>query len=283
MTNRKIFRNNRAVAGVIEALLMVALVATVIGLIQVLYIPQIMKQREADHMDEVSNQFSYMKAMIDIQSTTGSNVPIFSTITLGSRELPYLASIASTGDVSVIMDSASRIEIDHANLTPPAYLTSITYEANNHYFVPQSYILEGGGIIVSQPDGNVMRVDPTITVTNETSIVTINFGLLVFESSPGKDTTINMGDNLKVGRCLIRSNYSRSDTQTIPSIHSIQIYTKYVNAWNDSLMAILGGAGTVSKGTNYVQLTPYSGKLFTLVLKRNYVSAQIGPGWVLQI
>ena len=275
MTNRKIFRDNRAVAGVIEALLMVALVSTVIGMIQVIYIPEVMKQREAEHMDEVSNQFSYLKSMVDIQTTTGSNVPIFSMLTLGSRELPYFASVPGFGSLNIIQDASSQIKIDFASLSPPAYLTSITYEADNSYFVDQTYAFEGGGIIVDQPSGNsVMRVDPSITITNGTSIVTVNFDLPVFVGISEKNSTSGLG------KCVIRTNYSRSDTQTIPSISTIQIYTKYVNAWNDSLATILGGAGTVSKGTNYVQINPYSGKLFTLVLKRNYVSAQIGPGWV---
>ncbi len=254
---------------------MVALVSTVIGMIQVIYIPEVMKQREAEHMDEVSNQFSYLKSMVDIQTTTGSNVPIFSMLTLGSRELPYFASVPGFGSLNIIQDASSQIKIDFASLSPPAYLTSITYEADNSYFVDQTYAFEGGGIIVDQPSGNsVMRVDPSITITNGTSIVTVNFDLPVFVGISEKNSTSGLG------KCVIRTNYSRSDTQTIPSISTIQIYTKYVNAWNDSLATILGGAGTVSKGTNYVQINPYSGKLFTLVLKRNYVSAQIGPGWV---
>ena len=56
-------KNNHAVAGVIEALLIVALVAIIISTIQLVYIPQIMSQREADHMQEISNQFSYIKSV----------------------------------------------------------------------------------------------------------------------------------------------------------------------------------------------------------------------------
>lgn len=282
MTNRKIFRNNRAVAGVIEALLMVALVSTVIGMIQVIYIPEVMKQREADHMDEVSNQFSYMKAMIDIQSTTGSNVPIFSILTLGSRELPYFATVPSFGSLNVFDNNNYPIKINFGGpLNPPAYLTSIAYEADNNYFVPQTYALEGGGIIVDQPGGeSVMRVDPSITVTNGTSIITVNFDLPVYVSIPEKNQTNGLG------KCIIRTNYSRSESQTTPSISSIEIYTKYVNAWNDSLSTIFGATGTVTKGANYVQVTPIQyppgpQKTFTLVLKRNYITVQIGPGWVI--
>ncbi|MCX6665516.1 MAG: hypothetical protein NT038_05585, partial [Euryarchaeota archaeon] len=173
---------------------MVALVATVIGMIQVVYIPEVMKQREAEHMDEVSNQFSYLKSMVDIQSTTGSNVPIFSMITLGSRELPYFASVPSFGSFTIIQEESSQIKIENASLSPPAYLTSITYSADNSYFVDQTYALEGGGIILDQPDGeSVMRADPSISITNGSSTVTVTINLPVFIGVPEKNSTSGMG------------------------------------------------------------------------------------------
>ena len=57
---------DQAVAGVIEALLLVALAAIVLSTIQLVYIPDIMEQREADHMDQVDNQFSHLKSVIDL-------------------------------------------------------------------------------------------------------------------------------------------------------------------------------------------------------------------------
>jgi len=67
MKHRTFFNNQCAVAGVIEALLMVALVAIILSFIQLYYVPEIMKDREADHMDQVSNQFSNLKSVIEIQ------------------------------------------------------------------------------------------------------------------------------------------------------------------------------------------------------------------------
>ena len=46
MKNRKIIKEKHAVAGVIEALLLVGLVAVILSVIQLLYIPQVMEQRE---------------------------------------------------------------------------------------------------------------------------------------------------------------------------------------------------------------------------------------------
>ena len=48
MKRRNFLNNPYAVAGVIEALLLVALVAIILSFIQLYYIPEIMKDREAD-------------------------------------------------------------------------------------------------------------------------------------------------------------------------------------------------------------------------------------------
>ena len=63
MKNKNFIRGNHAVAGVIEALLLVALVAIILSTIQLVYIPQVMNEREADHMEDVSNQFSFLKSI----------------------------------------------------------------------------------------------------------------------------------------------------------------------------------------------------------------------------
>jgi competence protein ComGC len=76
MKNKKLIKRKDAVAGVIEALLLVALAAIIISTIQLVYIPQMMEQRESDHMDDVENQFSYLKSVIDLQSMVKEDVPI---------------------------------------------------------------------------------------------------------------------------------------------------------------------------------------------------------------
>ena len=142
MKNKKFIKRKDAVAGVIEALLLVALVSIVISTIQLVYIPQTMEQREAEHMDDVENQFSYLKSVIDLQSLVKENVPISSPITLGSRELPYFVTAKAFGQLDIIYGGStdSKIMTDSSADIP---LTSIKYEAFNSYFVDQTYILEG--------------------------------------------------------------------------------------------------------------------------------------------
>jgi hypothetical protein len=287
MKRRTFGMQNKAVAGVIEALLMVALVSIVLSVIQLVYVPEIMEQRESEHMDLVSNQISTLKSMMDLQGVTKSSTPISSMLTLGSRELPYFITVKAFGEVSVKEDSAYKITL----LPPPGSLpsgeiplTSIQYVADNSYFVDQTYVLEGGGLIVQQPDGvPVMRADPSISSTNETSSITIKFDLTHVTAAPGKNIT--SGD----GNCFIRTNYSSNRTylNTIQPGGHIRIYSRYLNAWNASLYDLLGIYAingyihiTMSPTGEYLEIAPGS-KYIELELNVIDIYVQIGQGWIL--
>ena len=289
-----------AVSGVIEALLLIGLVAIILSIIQLQYIPQIMEQREAEHMDEVSNQFSYLKNMIDIQSLAGSmgtdvslaHVPIMTQITLGSRELPYFVTAPAYGELS-IADNKAKI---YAN--PPIGdqvlgipFSSIVYHAYNMYFVEQTYILEGGGIILNQStEGSAMRADPSISVKDMDNWIEMKLYLPNIKGVPGKNFTSGYGG------CFIRTNYSSYDKYStiIPEDGFIVIYSHYLNAWNESLNRLFKEINldpdpeykmvsvsiTQHEGTDVVKITPKLKPIeFELIVVDIY--CQISPGWVI--
>jgi len=291
MKNKKFVRSKDAVAGVIEALLLVALVAMIISTIQLVYIPQMMEQRESDHMDDVENQFSYLKSIIDLQSTVKEDVPISSPIILGSRELPYFVTARAFGQVNIIdrYNTDSKIDIN----PPPAGLpsgniplTSIKYKAHNSYFVDQTYALEGGCVIVKQPDGETVKLEPAINIKNESKI-NIICNIPVIAGVPGKNSTSGYKN------CFVRTNYSGTDTYSgdISGFNSfIRIYTDYPDAWNASLNRLLeeevkNGYVNVTitqdlGGIDVVEIEPW-GKTIHLELTVTYIGAQIGPGTVI--
>jgi hypothetical protein len=280
MKNRKFGTHTQAVAGVIEALLMVALVSVVISMIQLIYIPQVMEQKEAEHMDLVSNQFSTLKSMIDLQAITQSTAPISSMITLGSRELPYFITARAYGELRTQEDSTSNINVDYSAFVCP--LTSIIYQSQNAYFVDQTYILEGGGIIVKQPTGEpVMRAYPSIQaqITNITNefFININFSLPIIKGLPGKNST--NGD----GKCFIRTNWSQGGTykDISGSLYSINISTQYPNAWDETLHDMLADNVNYSKGLSYIEITrkDIHHRIY-LTIDYYDVCTQIGPGWI---
>jgi len=279
MIYKNFLENRNAVAGVIEAFLLVALVAIVLSTIQLAYIPQVMEQREADHMDDVSNQFSYLKSVIDIQSITESEAPMVSQLTLGSKELPYFITARAFGSLT-IPSEGFRIVVE-ADSSGNISLKSIKYEAYNSYFVDQTYVLEGGSIIVKQSTGaSVMIVDPSISVANETKII-LRFYMPNILDIPGKNSTYGYR------KCFIRTNYSSPPQYyNYTNVESIKIYTEYTNAWNESLHNLLGDVVNISKqpveSPTYVEITPNGaiGKIVDLQIKIMNIHAQISPGWI---
>ncbi|RLF41214.1 MAG: hypothetical protein DRN12_03660 [Thermoplasmata archaeon] len=272
-------RYTLGVAGVIEALLLVALVAVIISTIQLVYIPDIMEQKEADHMDDVENQFSDLKATIDLQIILQRDVPISSTITLGSKELPYFVTARTIGEIEIIGNTSSRIETDFISNIP---LTSIKYQAINAYYIDQAYILEGGGVILKQYNGETMKIDPVLSFQNMTNEIRINWVIPQFVTVVGKNYT----EGYKT--TYIRTNYT-SETTYEGQTSFIKIYTNYLNAWNSSLNRIFDEAvrnGYINIYKNptsnpeYVYITPGSKNIYvTFTVAR--IGAQIGPGAVL--
>ena len=287
MKNKKLIKRKDAVAGVIEALLLVALVAIIISTIQLVYIPQMMEQRESDHMDDAENQFSYLKSVIDLQSMVKEDVPISAPITLGSRELPYFVTARAFGQLDIIDEDRTDDYILTDSLNVP--LTSIKYKAHNSYFTDQTYALEGGCVIVKQPDGETIKIEPAITVENKTK-VNIIYNMPLITGVPGKNSTSGYKN------CFVRTNYSYNksyikdiDNSTSDDPH-IWIYTDYLNAWNASLNKLLeeevkNGYVNVTItqdtwGTDVVEIEPW-GKTIHLELTITYIGAQIGPGIVI--
>jgi len=280
MKNKKLIKRKDAVAGVIEALLLVALVAIIISTIQLVYIPQMMEQRESDHMDDTENQFSYLKSIIDLQSMVKEDVPISAPITLGSRELPYFVTARAFGQLDIIDEDRTDNYILTDSLNVP--LTSIKYKAHNSYFTDQTYALEGGCVIVKQPDGETVKIEAGITIRNESTEIKISYSLPVITGISGKNSTSGYKN------CFIRTNYS-SQIVYSGSTTFIRINTDYLDAWNVSLNKLLeeeveNGYVIIEKrpigSAEYVSITPGSKSIY-IELTVTYIGAQIGPGTVI--
>jgi hypothetical protein len=280
MKKRYFTKKDEGVAGVIEALLMVALVAVVISTIQLVYIPQVMSQREADHMDVVANQFSSLKAMIDLQSVTQKDVPISSPITLGSRELPYFVTARALGELRIVNDANYKINVTNETKTLILNLTAVKYTAYNSYYLDGTmayYIFQGGAIIRKQFDGETAIVEPSITVENLSDSINIHYNIPIIMGIEGKNTSPT-----DYKTCFIRTNYSiKSDDEykPYPTVSSIVITTEYPTAWNESLHDLLGNNVNINKGSNYVEITR-NVKQINLYYKEIYIYAQISPGWI---
>ena len=287
MKTKFFLKNTLAVAGVIEFLLLVGLFAIVLATIQTLYVPEIMEQKEADHMDEISNQFSRLKAMIDIQTEEKSSIPLSSVFTLGNKELPYFVTLSKSGSISIIdkEDTMSNIKFDTSSSSEIFDLTSIKYDANNFYFVPQTYVYQGGGVIIKQPEGlAIMWLEPPMNATpirnqyGDVTDIEVYFDIPIILCDSENSNIAGLEN------CFIQTNYSNElsdqNWNYLSNILSINITTEYPNAWyeyfNSSDKDVKNNV-TINKGSNYAVIEKAS-KDINLYYRKTCIFARIEYG-----
>jgi len=414
---------NNAQVGVVVAILMVSLLVAVMVLIQVYYVPNWMKDKEANHMDTVADQFSNLKFSIDLQAMSHIDVPIASSVTLGSKELPYFVSSRAFGSLNVLPPTSSNFsisvtaqsgmernlyqqliqspyprDVNYAegmsrldliintladgdtfnvslngnknievsvslegsgyrilletingtqvlfnqtiavslpqheyiiNLLNPDYkfytdvlpymnspynmtfngtsngdfrikcyvyssatislssnLGTIRYTSDNSYFVDQTYVYEGGAVIIGQYDGEAIISPPFVSFGNYTSTHAVNLSVVNINGIAGKTSASGYGTY------SVRTNYSGySDYMAMAKSVTINITTSYPSAWYRYLDNMIRSSGinnttNVSSGNGYVSMTldgpQGSGSSYDVnfYMRTTDIYAQVGPGWV---
>lgn len=278
-----------AVVGIVTAILIIGLVAAVISIVQTTYVPKIMEQREAEHMDKVAEQFASLTSVIDGQAAEEKKgIPIATSVTLGSRELPFLVSSKSYGTLE-ILENSCNITIRNQTKTQTYHLGTITYSSANAYYIDQSYTYETGAMIVSQTPGNLMMIPPEFLIEyNGSSNLSITFNVVNISSIPQKMMAAGFGSY------PIQTEFREISTIiNYTQVENITIATRFSNAWsvllNNSLTA--AGLNWAGYGTHFLlsdtgQATSleFTGVADPLKVTLNFriieIRAQIGPGWV---
>lgn len=285
---RKIKNSDDAVAGIVIAILLVGLFVTIFSIIQTVYVPQWMEEKESEHMGEVTSQFAYLKFATDVQlySPTNSNLSISVPITLGSDKIPYLLSERSYGDLDILSGS-SVVTIKNSTNSYIYNLGTIKYSSRNSYFVDQTFSYEVGAVIVSQHQGNFLSLSPFFSVNNS-QMINISF-TLVNISSVGSKTSANGYSTTSI---LTKYLSSSDQTVTISNITNITINTSYPSSWKSYFNETLEDEGldyglssdywiTYSEDDNWIILhfnTSENSNSLDLSIKK--ISAQITPGWI---
>ena len=282
--------SEHAVVGVVTAILLIGLIVSVISLVQTMYIPKIMEQREADHMDKVAEQFTYLSSIINVQALNlTNNKPLSTAITLGSKELPYMLSIRAFGTLKILDNSRGIYIYDDSSESPFHFpIGAITYSSNNAYFLDQSYTYEAGAMIRNQsdPDGNSMMIPPFFFADyDETNNnLTISFDVVNISS---------------VGNKKIASGYGTYPIQTefhhdisienkiFKDVSNIEITTPFLDEWIAFINHQLENINQQLENTNLEYTvnglefsSPSNPPIVNIILNIREIRAQIGPGWV---
>ena len=274
---RNIIKSNNGVVGIVVAVLLIGLMVSVVSLIQAVYVPKWMEQKEAEHMDEVVSQFSQLKFAIDTQvSTEQINTPIASSITLGSKELPYLMSSRAFGNILI---SSNDFTLSFTNLTDTYTYSfgTIKYSSFNAYFIDQTLIYEGGAIVVSQSDGNMISIKPSFSIISPGGILKIKINSQNIIGIGGK--VVGSG----YGTTAIQTEYHSSIESNITDITSITITTPYTNAWEVYLKWLFeqeldSSLYTITVTENDILIEFINSP--EVLLKTSNIHAQIGAGWI---
>lgn len=277
---KKLRNSNDGVAGIVVALLLIGLFFSAVAFVQTVYVPKWMEQKEAEHMGEVASQFAQLKFSIDTLSVANKpNSRISTPITLGSDEIPFLSSMRSYGSLN-LMPNNYRITIQNKYGDEKSYmLGSIKYDAENSYYIDQSYVYENGALIMSQYSGDIVTVQPDFAVVDATDL-SFNIVRLV---GIGEKTSAS-----GYGTYPLQTKFSRSETYYINNVETITIYNSHIKAWcnffNDTLPNSLLDYFVDASSDNSVLTISFfdtaEADLPNLLLNVVEIEVQISPGWV---
>jgi hypothetical protein len=287
MKLKKFKNSDDAVVGIIVAILLIGLMILVISILQTVFIPNWMKQIEAEHMDEVADQFSQLKFAIDIQSALEKKeLPVSVPIKIGNKQFPLLQSSQSFGRLDIFNNAGYIYFGNTSGGSKTINFGDIVYESYNSYFLDQLYIFECGSIIVSQDEGNIIINKPDFSFNLDTFV--FNFTIVNVTDVGNKNSVSGFGTY------PIRVEYDDTIYENLPgNVSIISIFSEYPEAWQlyfKTLLRDFIGISTqtineaISRNGNLVEidLTDIKKVYSSIDVEAHTVSiySQIAPGWV---
>ncbi len=276
----KHINEDSAVVGIVSAILLVGLFVTVFTIIQTVYVPQWMEQRESEHLSNTASQFMLLKFAIDTQIVSKSTLSITTPITLGNDKIPYFLSERSYGSLEVTPNSQT-ISIRNSSTTLSFKLGDIKYSSRNNYYVDQKFIYENGAIIVSQQQGSIMTSPGFFSVKKSGNILNISFTLVNISSIESK----NSAYGYSTASILTKYDPTYDISKEIKDVSKITITTSYSKVWKKFFEKILDETGlkenndyTLTENSNSITIN--FNKSNTLQLSVKKIITQISPGWI---
>lgn len=280
-----LFSYENAVVGVVTAVLIIGLIVAVVSLVQTVYVPKMMEQREAEHMDEVADQFAWLKSSIDNQvAMQQKHVPVVSSITLGSKELPYLLSVRAFGSIQIVEDAVTICFYNYNDeLISEFNLGTLRYDSINAYYLDQSFVYESGGVVVSQADGDMMYVRPSFFMVDADNVLNMSTTLVNISAVGEKYSATGFGV------FPIQTEFYNNVSFNYSDIYSMNVSTRFPNAWSvyaqsslDPLKDFLRYSIIENDKGFKIYFKDYRGYPQAVNFRVDYVDifAQVGPGWI---
>ncbi len=237
-TKRKhesLLKDEYGVVGIVVTVLIIGLILAVMVMIQTVYIPQWVEEKEAIHMDEVANGFAHLKYALDVQALVNDSTTISTYIPLGSKEIPIF-NIGRSFDQLFIENNGLQIILETNNTAPAKTFQSdsIIFSSQNTYYVNQQYIYEGGAMILDQHPSSVMYGMPSIMVTDYNFC--LNLTIINISRVSGNDAVSGFGmypiyTSVKENKVGVYSVFE--------NVTNITIRSSYPHAWYTAVNSTL--------------------------------------------
>lgn len=257
---RRLKWDDRGVASTVGTIMALMVVMTFMSMIVNQYVPVWMKDAESAHMNEVYGQFGTLKGSIDLQVLSCVAMKIldepcmkssgFSPIEIGIDGVPIF-SAPTVGELSAHRDEGKfavnfSYLYDVAGSNETFYVRqnssgNIVLEARNRYFVQQTLVYEGGAVIRSQQDGELVKGEPPFMVTVAGTNVQIWTSLISLHGE---------GSVGGIGTQGIHHDLIDADHDAYASVNSdvtIVHWTQYDVAWYDFFNETLSRAYGVTE------------------------------------
>jgi len=261
MKHRKLTRfvkDEEGIASTVGTIMTIMVFVLVLSFYTAYYVPAYMKDVESQHMVEVSNDFMTLKSTVDLQVMKDDrSIVMYTPIKLGSDRIPVLTE-STSGTISLNTEGSS-IEVKSSD-GKCSYKSSgnIVFSANNRYLAPQSFIYECGAIIISQSEGEVVRVGLPIIAINKSNNVSMK---LTLTSLAGINESVAGIDVWSVRTTLLGREVYNYYWDAQATNVTINITTGFSTAWerffNNTLDEALGRGGgsyNITKGAKTVSI-----------------------------
>ncbi len=225
-------RDEEAAAGVVTIMLGILTIILVMTMVTTVWMPNWMKDKEADHMRAVTDDFDQLKSNIDaIVLMQDPAFLVGSPIVLGTEGYPmFETDSAGTFSINYFRDDVAEFSFNVRNATGQLNVTAtggMKYASNHRYYSDQLLSYENGAIIAAQGEGQVLRVGPQFSVEDLGATTKVSFVLITVL---GVETSITGVGPIMVDSQLV--TYTSEDYMlNTPEWLTLTIVTEYPKAW----------------------------------------------------
>jgi hypothetical protein len=238
-------KDDSGIAATVGTIMTILVFVLVLSFYTMYYVPVYMKDVESRHMTEISNDFMMLKSTIDLQIMKNDrSIVMYTPIKLGSDRIPVFTE--STSGAIALNTEGGSIEVKSSD-GRCSYKSNgnIVFSANNRYLATQSFIYEGGAIIISQPEGEVVRVGLPIITINKSNSVSMKITLT---SLAGINESVAGIDVWSVKTTLLGKETYGYYWDAVAVNITINITSEFSTAWerffNNTLGEALGYGGS---------------------------------------